>query len=195
MGFMRLVTWLVTNAIALAVAAWLFEGIWFSGPTQGQAEIEEKLLPLLVVALILGVVTAIVKPVLTLLTLPVVVLTIGLFLVVINAFMLQLTAWLSGKLDLGFHVDGFLTAVGGSLFEPGSQSFEFPTLLADGDTVALEWRVRARTPGGADYHNAYCGVFVIRDGRIATVREYLDTQYAAQAGVVEPGLQHHVRHR
>ena len=92
MGFMRFVTWLVTNAIALAVAAWLFEGIWFSGPTQGQAEIEEKLLPLLVVALILGVVTAIVKPVLTLLTLPLVVLTIGLFLVVINAFMLQLTA-------------------------------------------------------------------------------------------------------
>ena len=115
MGFMRLVTWLVTNAIALAVAAWLFEGIWFSGPTEGRAEIEEKLLPLLVVALILGVVTAIVKPVLTLLTLPVVVLTIGLFLVVINAFMLQLTAWLSGKLDLGFHVDGFLTAVGGAI--------------------------------------------------------------------------------
>ena len=75
-GFMRLVTWLVTNAVALAVAAWLFEGIWFSGPTQGQAEIEEKLLPLLVVALILGVVTAIVKPVLTLLTLPLVVLTV-----------------------------------------------------------------------------------------------------------------------
>jgi len=112
---MRLVTWLVTNAIALAVAAWLFEGIWFSGPTEGRAEIEEKLLPLLVVALILGVVTAIVKPVLTLLTLPVVVLTIGLFLIVINAFMLQLTAWLSGKLDLGFHVDGFLTAVGGAI--------------------------------------------------------------------------------
>ena len=115
MGFMRFVTWLVTNAIALAVAAWLFEGIWFSGPTEVRAEIEEKLLPLLVVALILGVVTAIVKPVLTLLTLPVVVLTIGLFLVVINAFMLQLTAWLSGTLDIGFHVDGFLTAVGGAI--------------------------------------------------------------------------------
>ena len=46
---------------------------------------------------------------------PLLVLTIGLFLVVINAFMLQLTAWLSGKLDLGFHVDGFLTAVGGAI--------------------------------------------------------------------------------
>src|SRR6188472_3085504 len=42
-------------------------------------------------------------------------------------------------------VDDFLRTVGGSLFEPGSQSFEFPTLIAEGDTVALEWRVSART--------------------------------------------------
>jgi putative membrane protein len=112
---MRFVTWLVTNAIALAVAAWLFDGISFTGPTTGRAEIEEKLLPLLVVALILGVVTAIVKPVLTLLSLPLVIITIGLFLIVINAFMLQLTSWLADKLDIGFHVDGFLTAVGGAI--------------------------------------------------------------------------------
>jgi putative membrane protein len=114
-GFMRFVTWLVTNAVALAVAAWFFDGIRFNGPSSGQSEIEEKLLPLLVVALILGVVTAIVKPVLTLLSLPLVILTIGLFLIVINAFMLQLTAWLSDKLDIGFHVDGFMTAVGGAI--------------------------------------------------------------------------------
>jgi putative membrane protein len=112
---MRFITWLVTNAIALAVAAWLFDGIRFTGPAHGQAELQHKLLPLLVVALILGVVTAIVKPVLTLLSLPLVILTIGLFLVVINAFMLQLTAWLSDKLDIGFHVDGFMTAVGGAI--------------------------------------------------------------------------------
>ena len=115
MGFMRFVTWLVTNAVALAVAAWLFDGIRFNGPSSGQPEIEEKLLPLLVVALILGVVTAIVKPVLTLLSLPVVIVTIGLFLLVINAFMLQLTSWLADKLDIGFHVDGFMTAVGGAI--------------------------------------------------------------------------------
>jgi putative membrane protein len=112
---MRFVTWLVTNAVALAVAAWLFDGIRFTGPSSGQAEIEEKLLPLLIVALILGIVTAIVKPVLTLLSLPLVIVTIGLFLVVINAFMLQLTSWLAGKFDIGFHVDGFLTAVGGAI--------------------------------------------------------------------------------
>src|SRR5215210_3119731 len=112
---MRFVTWLVTNAIALAVATWLFDGIRFSGPSRGQAEFEEKLLPLLVVALILGIVTAIVKPVLTLLSLPLVIITVGLFLLVINAFMLQLTSWMADKLDIGFHVDGFLTAVGGAV--------------------------------------------------------------------------------
>jgi uncharacterized protein len=77
-------------------------------------------------------------------------------------------------------VDDFLQAVGGTLFEPGSQSFEFPTLIADGDTVALEWRVRARTVAGAGYDNAYCGIFVVRDGRIQEVREYLDSGYAAR---------------
>jgi putative membrane protein len=112
---MRFVTWLVTNAIALAVAAWLFEGIRFTGPSHGQAEIEEKLLPLLIVALILGVVSAIVKPMLTLLSLPLVIVTIGLFLLVINAFMLQLTSWLADKPDIGFHVNGFMTAVGGAI--------------------------------------------------------------------------------
>jgi putative membrane protein len=111
----RFITWLVTNAIALAVAAWLFDGIRFTGPSHGQAEFQEKLLPLLVVALILGVVTAIIKPVLTLLSLPLVIITIGLFLVVINAFMLQLTAWLADKFDVGFHVDGFMVAVGGAI--------------------------------------------------------------------------------
>jgi uncharacterized protein len=77
-------------------------------------------------------------------------------------------------------VDDFLSTVGGTLFEAGTQSFEFPTLLAEGDTVALEWRVRARTAGGADYDNAYCGIFTVRDSRISSVREYLDSGYAAR---------------
>jgi ketosteroid isomerase-like protein len=77
-------------------------------------------------------------------------------------------------------VDDFLGAVGGALYEAGSVTFEFPTLIGEGDTVALEWRVRARTAHGGDYANAYCGLFVVRDGRIAEVREYLDTAYAAR---------------
>lgn len=48
-------------------------------------------------------------------------------------------------------VDDFLAGVGGQLYQPGSQEFEFPTMIGDGDTVALEWRVRARTAAGEDY--------------------------------------------
>jgi ketosteroid isomerase-like protein len=53
-------------------------------------------------------------------------------------------------------VDDFLTTVGSSLFEPGSHAFEFSTLLADGNTVALEWRVQARSAKGVEYDNNYC---------------------------------------
>ena len=74
-------------------------------------------------------------------------------------------------------VDDFLGAAG-TLFEPGSQEFGFPTLLAAGDTVVLEWTVRARSAAGDAYDNRYCGIFVVRDGRIAEVREYLDTEHA-----------------
>lgn len=112
---MRFLTWLLTSANALAVATLLFDGIRFTGPSQGQAEIEHKLLPLLGVALILGVVSSLVKPVLTILSIPFIILTLGLFLLVINAGMLLLTAWLAGVLDIGFKVDGFWTALGGAI--------------------------------------------------------------------------------
>lgn len=77
-------------------------------------------------------------------------------------------------------VDEFLTRAAGKLFEPGSPQFAFPTMIADGDTVALEWQVRARTAAGAPYDNHYCGIFVVREGRIAAVREYLDSARAAR---------------
>lgn len=112
---MRILTWLVTNAAALAVAAWLFDGIRFTGPANGQAELQEKLVPLLLVALILGVVSSFVKPVLKVLSIPFIILTLGLFLLVINAAMLLLTGWLAEQLDIGFRVHGFWTAVGGAI--------------------------------------------------------------------------------
>jgi len=111
----RFLTWLLTSAIALAVATLLFDGIRFTGPSHGQAEIEHKLLPLLGVALILGVISSLVKPVLTFLSIPFIILTLGLFLLVINAGMLLLTAWFADALDIGFHVDGFWVAVGGAI--------------------------------------------------------------------------------
>jgi len=67
------------------------------------------------VSLILGVVTSFVKPLLTILSIPLIVVTFGLFLLVINAAMLKFTSWLADKLDIGFHVEGFWPAVGGAI--------------------------------------------------------------------------------
>ena len=112
---MRFVTWLLTTAAGVAVATWLFNGIYFTGPTSGSEELEHKIVPLLLVSLILGIVSSFVRPVVTFFSIPLVVLTLGLFLLVINALMLMLTAWIAGALGLDFHVDGFWNALGGSI--------------------------------------------------------------------------------
>ena len=107
---MRFVTWLLTTAGGVAVAAWLLDGITIKG-----AEWQDKVLPLLGAALILGIVSAFVAPVVRVLSLPFIILTVGLFLLVINALMLLLTSWVADKADIGFHVEGFWTAVVGSI--------------------------------------------------------------------------------
>ncbi len=112
---MKFVAWVLVNALGIAVAAWLFEGISFDGATSGQAEVEDKILPLLGVALIFSLVTAWVAPVVKLLSLPLVILTLGLFLFVVNAAMFLLTGWLADKFDIPFHVEGFWTALGASI--------------------------------------------------------------------------------
>ena len=109
-----LARWAITS-VALAAAAQVMDGIRFGGPTHGQAEIEHKLLPLLGVALILALVTALVKPVLVVLSFPVILLTLGLFLIVVNAILLLITDWLADLFDVGFHVTGFWPAVGGAI--------------------------------------------------------------------------------
>jgi putative membrane protein len=111
----RFLTWLLTTAIALATAAWLIDGIRFTGPDSGTAELQEKLLPLLLVSLLLGIISSFVKPVLTVLSIPFIIVTLGLFLLVINAAMLMLTGWLADALDIGFEVSGFWPAVGGAI--------------------------------------------------------------------------------
>jgi putative membrane protein len=112
---MRIVTWLITNAVALTVATWLVGGIYFDGPTSGMDEVKQKLLPLLIVALVLGLVSSFVKPVVKFFAFPFILLTLGLLLLVINAAMLGLTAWILGPTGVGFHVDGFWAAVLGGI--------------------------------------------------------------------------------
>lgn len=100
----------IANAGALAVAIWLINDITLTGTSTGK-----KVLALVVVALIFGLVNFVVKPIVQLLTLPLFIVTLGLFTLVVNALMLLLTSWLADKLDLSFHVDGFWTAVLGGL--------------------------------------------------------------------------------
>ena len=74
----------------------------------------------------------------------------------------------------------FLTSAG-SLYQPGTQRFTFGDITAEGDRAVLEWRVTGVASATAKaYDNSYCGVFVIRDGQITQVREYLDSLHAAQ---------------
>jgi len=116
-------------SLSLWVASYVFSGLQFSSKSS-----------LLVSALMLGFVNAILKPLLILLTLPLTFLTLGLFLLVINALMIQLVA----ALVKGFTVSGFWTAFFASifiaafgffleLFLPGSG----PVLLQTGNTVSI----------------------------------------------------------
>lgn len=100
----------VANAAALLVAVWLVAGITLTGEDTGR-----QALTLVLVALIFGLVNFVVKPLVKLLSLPVLILTLGLFTLVINALMLLLTSWLADVVDLSFHVDGFWAALLGGL--------------------------------------------------------------------------------
>ena len=112
---MRFVTWLLTYAVGLAVAAWLLDGVWFAGGRGGGLDLRESWLDILLVALILGLVSTFIEPVVKVISLPFIILTLGLLLLVINALMLLLTARLADAFDLGFHVDGFWYALLGSV--------------------------------------------------------------------------------
>ena len=111
MGLLKFLGWLATNAVALAVAAWIFDGIGFGGSDDWQG----KFWPLLFVALILGIVNSFVSPVLKFLSIPFIIITLGLFLLLINALMLLFTEWLAGLFDIEFYVNGFWNAVGGAI--------------------------------------------------------------------------------
>ena len=105
MGFLLRIA---VSAAALAAAAWLLDGVGFTGQ-------DDRVLTLLGVALIFGVVNAVVAPIVKLLSLPFIVLTLGLLLWVINAVMLLLTSRIAEEVGLGFRVDDFVSALLGAL--------------------------------------------------------------------------------
>jgi putative membrane protein len=96
---MLLLVWIL-NAVALLIVAYILPGITVA--SFGSA---------LIAALVLGLLNAVVKPVLILLTLPLTLVTLGLFLLVLNA----LVFWFAGSILKGFQVEGFWWAVIGAL--------------------------------------------------------------------------------
>lgn len=100
----KIILKVLINAAALAAAAWAVEGISYEG-----------LPSLLAMALLFGVVNAFIRPVVKILSCPLLILTLGLFTFVINALMLYLAGELASAVGLGFTVEGFGAAFWGAL--------------------------------------------------------------------------------
>jgi putative membrane protein len=102
---MRFLLRLLITAVSLWAAVHFVPGITYAGPMYG----------LLVVAVIFGLVNAVIRPILAALTCPLVFLTLGLFIFVLNAIMLLLTSWLARMAGFDFHVSGIIAAIIGAL--------------------------------------------------------------------------------
>ncbi len=96
-------TWIVA-AVSLVITAKIVPGILVvSFPAA------------MLAAVVIGLVNAVVRPIITLLTLPLSILTLGLFLLVVNAVSLSLASWLAGAFSIGFSVNGFWPALFGAI--------------------------------------------------------------------------------
>jgi putative membrane protein len=100
-----LISWLL-NAISFAVLTYLVAPFFHIGISN------DSVTALVIAALVFGIVNAVVRPIATIISIPFIVLTLGLFLFVLNAFML----WLVGAVVPGFHVDGFWAAFWGAIW-------------------------------------------------------------------------------
>lgn len=106
----RLISSWLFSAGAIAVAAWLLDGIEIGG-----ADRSEELVTLAIVSAVFALINTFVAPILKLLSLPFIIVTLGLMLFVINALLLLLTAAISDAIGAEFTVDGFWVAVLGSI--------------------------------------------------------------------------------
>ncbi|MBW8481933.1 phage holin family protein [Actinomadura sp. PM05-2] len=109
-AFVRILLKVAITAAALWAATELISGITVTGDTVGR-----RALTLIVVAIVFGVVNAVIKPIVKTLGCAFYVLTLGLFGLIVNALLLLLTSHLAGRLDLPFHVDGFWPAFWGAI--------------------------------------------------------------------------------
>ncbi|MBO1751050.1 phage holin family protein [Actinotalea sp. BY-33] len=108
---MSFVLRVLVNAVAIWLATQLLSGL----EVVGGDDTGTTVLVFLLVALLFGVVNAVVKPIVKLISLPLYILTLGLFTLVVNALMLMLTGWLSEMTEYGLRIESFGTAVLGGL--------------------------------------------------------------------------------
>ena len=101
---------ILVSAAALGVAAWVVPGIVVSGHSNAS-----KAGTLLVVAIIFGIINAVLKPVIKTVGCAFYVLTLGLVALVVNGLLLWLASWVAGQLKLPFHITGFVAALAGAL--------------------------------------------------------------------------------
>jgi putative membrane protein len=119
---MKFLMRILITAIALWAATRLVSGITYHGNWLGLAG----------VALVFGILNSFVRPILNFLAFPLVIVTLGLFIFVLNALMLMLTSGLSSKLGIDFHVGGFWPAFWGAIVV-GIVSFLLSIFLPDGE--------------------------------------------------------------
>jgi putative membrane protein len=100
----------LVNAVALWIATLVVDGVDVDASTT-----RDEVLTILAVAAVFGVVNLLIKPLVVLLSIPLYIITLGLFTLVVNALMLLLTSWIAGLLGVPFDVDGFWDAVLGAL--------------------------------------------------------------------------------
>ena len=100
----------LVSSLSLALATWLLPGIVLEPRAMA-----DQVVTIAIVAAIFGVVNAFVKPLFVFVTSPLLLLTLGLFLLVINAALLLLTSWVCTQLDVGWYVTDFWSAVLGAL--------------------------------------------------------------------------------
>lgn len=101
----------IINAVAIWLATLVLPGL----DVVGGGDTTTTVLVFFVVALVFGLVNAVVKPVVAILSFPLYILTLGLFTIVVNALMLLLTGWLSERTEYGLRIDNFGTALLGAL--------------------------------------------------------------------------------
>jgi putative membrane protein len=122
---MKFILRTIASAVALGIAAWVVPGIMVTGHSN-----LAKAGTLLAVAVIFGVINAVLKPIIKKVGCAFYVLTLGLVALVVNGLLLWLASWVAGKLDLPFHVNGFLAAVAGAAIV-GVVSWGLSLLLRD----------------------------------------------------------------